>query len=170
MNLSKLILVLIIFLPTIAVGDIKVYNKDQFESLIRRSLFEVDPGLLTDEAVNLILGTAAVESRFGTYLVQMNNGPAKGAFQVEPKTFYWLKEKYERQYPELKKYDFPDLEWNLKAGIIFCRLRYKVDPHPLPNTLWGMANYWKRVYNTRFGSGTVDDFIRSYNFYVDKTQ
>lgn len=142
-------------------------DRNQFESLIRRTLIELDPRLCTDEAVNLILGTAAVESRFGTYLRQLGNGPARGFFQIEENTFHWLRNKYSKRYPQIANYDFKDLEWNIKAGIIYCRLRYLVDPVAIPSKLNLQAQYWKRVYNTRYGKGTFHDFINAWYVYVE---
>jgi len=63
------------------------FNVAQFKTLIERVLSELDPDLASPVAVKLLLGTAAQESRFGTFLHQLGGGPAKGAFQMEPATF-----------------------------------------------------------------------------------
>ena len=59
-------------------------NKNQFQNLIEKVLKEF--GMYSESATNLLLGTAAQESRFGTYIKQIN-GPACGVFQIEPLTY-----------------------------------------------------------------------------------
>lgn len=146
------------------------YNKDQFENLIRRVLIaELGKELCTDAAVNLLLGTAAQESLFGTYLRQVR-GPAMGAFQIEPATFNWLKGKYLDRYPHFKDVDVEDLEWDLALAIIFARLRYRAIPTALPdaNDVHALAAYWKKYYNTEAGAGIVEEFVKNYERFVNK--
>ena len=139
--------------------------KEHLKELIENALKEY--GLYSENAVNLLLGTAAQESKFGFYLRQLGGGPARGIFQMEEPTFDWLKGKYGERYG-LEDVEFKDLVWNLKAAAVFCRLRYLVDSLPLPdlNDIQGMARYWKRVYNTHKGKGTAAEFILNYNKYV----
>jgi len=143
-------------------------NKKQFQDLIERTLQELDPALLTPRAVNLLLGTAAQESAFGTYLQQLGGGPALGVFQMEPSTFKWLKKKFRWKYPRLFFVTFKELEWDLQLAIIMARLRYRVDLQFLPNAknINGMAAYWKRVYNTLEGKGTTAEFVENYEKYI----
>lgn len=143
------------------------YNRKQFENLIRRILNWCDPDLCSDSAVNLLLGTAAQESRFGHFLRQ-TNGPALGAFQIEPKTFDWLKDKFKGKYLWLKDCKAEELEHDLLLSVIIARLRYKVDSQPLPDSddIQGLAEYWKRVFNTSLGAGHVGDFVQNYETYV----
>lgn len=65
-------------------------NKDQFQiHIIEATLLaydQVKKGAYSENAVALLMGTAAHESKMGTYLVQMGDGPAKGFFQVEQAT------------------------------------------------------------------------------------
>lgn len=143
------------------------YNYKQFKSLIERSLKELDEELCTPAAVNLLLGTAAQESRFGTYLVQMR-GPAIGAFQMEPATFRWVQQKYGDTYKTVK-FRVPEaMEWDLRLAIIMCRLRYRPIAKELPDAtnIQGLAKYWKEFYNTASGKGTVEEFIANYNMYL----
>ena len=54
------------------------FNSDQFESVIRDALESFDGVIpVSDSAVFLLMGTAAQESSFGTYMRQLN-GPARG--------------------------------------------------------------------------------------------
>jgi hypothetical protein len=141
------------------------YDRRQFEDLIERVLSEF--GLRSESAVNLLLGTAAQESRFGTYLRQLGGGPALGAFQMERPTFEWLRGKYCERF-DFQDWYFECLEWDLTASIVFARLRYYcvASPLPSPDDVAGLAAYWKRHYNTFAGKGTEAEFIENYRRFV----
>ena len=49
----------------------------------------------------------------------------------------------------------------VQAGL--CRLHYRRDKDPIPSwdDLEAQAKYWKRVYNTVEGRGTVEHFIKA---------
>ena len=158
-----------------------MFDKHQFRDLVEQVLREID--LHSVAAVQLLLGTAAQESRFGTYLHQLG-GPARGVFQMEPKThadiwtnYLWskppLKHKIERFIPfhcvggppqELE----PELERNLAYAVAMARVHYLRVPEPLPMAgyITGLGAYWKKYYNTPLGKGTVQEFIDNYRRYV----
>lgn len=54
-----------------------------------------------------------------------------------------------------------DLRWSPLASVVFARLKYKLIPDPIPETLEGRAAYWKRYYNSTAGRGTVDHYIKA---------
>lgn len=58
-------------------------DKRQLRNLIRRVLIGI--GGYSEEAENLLMGTAAQESALGEYIRQLGNGPALGIFQMEPR-------------------------------------------------------------------------------------
>lgn len=129
-------------------------------------------GLYSEDAVNLLMGTAAQESKF-KYLHQIGGGPALGYFQMEPNTFVdicnnYLRFKSDKLLADIYKlcgikYLTPvDLDTNLNLMIVFARLHYRRVKEPLPNTVEGYAAYWKDHYNTHKGAGTVEEFIESY--------
>jgi len=141
-------------------------NLKQLRSLIRRTLVAYALSE-KDSHIELLIGTAAQESRAGTYLKQLGNAPAVGIFQMEPGTFEWLKKKYQKRFG-LQDIRFEELEWNLKYSILFARLRYLVVPERIPDELEGWAYYWKKYYNTTFGKGTEEEFIRNYELYAGR--
>lgn len=151
------------------------FNKNQFRNLIDRTLGDY-PELISESAVRLLLGTAAQESHFGTYLRQVGGGPAIGVFQMEPKTFIWLREHYTdpklpgTKYPEIKEREVTDLEWDLHLAILMARLRYRIVPAALPYAydVKALATYWKEHYNTSLGAGKVEQFIDNYRKFVDE--
>jgi len=139
-------------------------NKKQLKDLIARVIAEM--GLYSEAAVNLLLGTAAQESRMGHYLRQIRGG-ALSAFQIEKPTFNYLKSEYGERFGA-EYYTFEELEYNLKAAIIYARIKYFSIPKPLPehDDIEGLAWYWKDYYNTSLGSGTAQEFIDNYRRYV----
>lgn len=150
------------------------FDKGQFKDLIVR--VTTDIGLYSPAATNLLLGTAAKESEFGTYLRQLGRGPALGAFQMEPATHADIWDKYLGFNSKLSAavslycmdHLAEELEWNLAYAIVMCRVHYKRVPAALPaaDDLPGMAHYWKVYYNTVKGAGTEAEFIKKYKEYV----
>lgn len=151
------------------------FNRNQFEDLIIHVLNDL--GLHSLSAVNLLLGTAAQESHFGTYLRQIN-GPALGVFQMEPATESDIWGNFLRYHTDLRRQvvqntliycPSPDaLVWNLAYSIAMARIKYyrSPDPLPSPDDIEGLAAYWKKIYNTPQGRGTEDEFVENYKRYV----
>lgn len=114
-----------------------------------------------------MLGTAIMESDL-KYL-QQEGGPAVSFFQLEPATVDDIYVRYLSVNLELKAYvdglklmGFP-LIVNVQSNPLFscalARVKYWMDPEPLPTNLEGIAKTWKRVYNTEEGAGTVSQFL-----------
>lgn len=162
---------------------------EQFRLLVVRPVL-LELGLHTTDAEELLLGTAAQESRL-TYLQQLGNGPALGVYQMEPATHKDIWENYLSYKPELaadvvefasrrsiehaeriNQIDFRvharELVSNLAYATAMCRIHYLRQPGELPagDDVPAMAHYWKRYYNTPAGRGTVDEFIDHYHQYV----
>ena len=131
-------------------------------------------------AENLLMGTCAQESRMGQFLVQLDNGPAKGIFQMEPATFQDIYDnflKYRmamgsavsglRTFNSLTE-QCNEITGNLYYAAAMCRVHYYRVPMALPpaENVHQMANYWKLFYNTPEGKGTEAEFIHNYNRYV----
>lgn len=144
-------------------NEVVSFDRNQFRSLIRRTLVAFDPALVSDAAVELLMGTAAQESGLGVYLRQVGGGPALGVFQIEPSTFEYLKKRFGPRYPELIARDVDELEWDVRLSIIMARLKYRSIKAPLPeNNVHALADYWKKFYNTELGDGTTTEFRASY--------
>ncbi len=156
---------------------------DHVETLFERSIRESE--------LALMLGTAAAESDF-QYLFQMNGGPARGYFQMEPSTAASLHDHYIRYKQEriskvlgavinipgdpvlipgindwMKDNREDLLSYNIGYMIVMTRLNYYKDPEALPkfNDVAGLAEYWKRIHNTHLGAGKIEDFKLKYHRY-----
>ena len=118
-------------------------------------------------AQQLLLGTALAESRM-LYVLQHKGGPARSLLQIEPGTFDDIWRRYGGFYrlvelvPQIYDLDLmAAVTWHPPLAVAVARLKYWGDraPLPAPGDLRGQARYWKRVYNTRLGKGTVQGFV-----------
>ena len=146
-------------------------NAWQLRELIGGVLIGAD--MHSKDAVELLMLTAAVESDCGTYIKQLS-GPARGIFQMEPKTEKDLWLNYLDYRPDkteiIKRYDTSDkddLWWNLGYQILLCRVHYLRVPRKLPfrKDVNAMATYWKKHYNTHLGLGTTQKAFDKYYRY-----
>jgi hypothetical protein len=152
------------------------FNQNQFKILIEKVLRRMK--MHSNSAVNLLLGTAAQESAFGTYIRQLGDGPARGVFQMEPATerdiwssYISYRRDVETMIEIISGVSAPDelhLEGNLLYQIIMARLHYRrvKEPFPSADDIEGLARYWKKYYNTSQGKGTIEEFITNYHKYI----
>lgn len=155
-----------------------MFDQKQLRSLIDRTLRAID--LYMPAASNLLMGTAAQESRLGTYLRQLGGGPALGIYQMEPRTHDDIWINYLAHRPELKRkvsrylswshiggsesFFSEELEWNMAYATAMARVHYLRIPERLPadGDIDGLARYWKQHYNTPLGAGTEYEFVHNY--------
>lgn len=156
------------------------YNLAQFKDLVIRVTTAQE--LCSEVSTNLILGTYAMESNFGTYLRQLDGGVALGGLQMEPATerdiwnnylFYGraAKRKAIYQVSGVRSYkNNGALEWNIAYGICMCRLHYRriAEPFPNVNDIEALGWYWDTHYNRNPLKGTVKEFVRKYHRYVER--
>ncbi|MBW2606119.1 MAG: hypothetical protein JRD05_00640 [Deltaproteobacteria bacterium] len=157
-------------------GATMSFDKEQFQDLIERTLRNLD--MYSDSAVKLLLGTAAQESHFGTYLRQVGGGPALGVFQMEPDTEIDIWSNYLHRklkvacrlevYTSVGCSSVIALEGNLPYQILMARLHYLRVPEPLPDAedVEGLARYWKQYWNTPCGKGSEEEFIENYKRHI----
>lgn len=158
-------------------------NVKQFKELVLVPVLRyLEPEIpYSEEAVTLMLGTAAQESRFH-YIDQTTPGPgpAYGLFQVERTTEQWLWDSYINKTPSLKAKvesllaDWPNdrmtqMHCNLAYSVAIARIRYRVVKAPIPTTLDGIAKYYKKYYNTYKGKATPAEFLSNYKRYVSSS-
>ena len=150
----------------------------QFKDLIIRVTEAQD--LCSEVSTNLILGTCAKESAFGTYLRQKGGGPALGIFQMEPDTErdIWVNYLYSGRAAKRKAiYEISGvrsynnaraMEWNIAYGICMCRLHYRriAEPFPMADDIESLGWYWDTHYNRNPLKGTVKQFMDTYRKYI----
>ena len=153
-----------------------MFNYRQFREFVSGTLEEIS-GLFSLPAVNLLLGTCAQESLFGTFLHQID-GPGLGIYSMEPETEKDIWENYLAFRPNYRlaiiratgitsPHNREALVWNLKYATLMARMQYRRDPLPLPpaNDIRALGEYWDRVYNRNPNKGTVEEFIGNYMHY-----
>ena len=139
--------------------------------------------MFSQEAEDLIFGTGLIESNYD-YLKQWNGGIARSWWQIEPgmtgaKDTIDNYLKYRTQttkkcavaanvhvslfHPVVTEETLSDLlETNIAYAIIMCRLKYRRSKGKLPSSVNGMAEYWKKNYNTELGKGNPKEFVEKY--------
>jgi hypothetical protein len=129
-------------------------------------------GYNSKNAQMLLLATAAIESKCGYYIKQIN-GPALGIWQMEPATHVdiW------GNCDALRGEEVSELVVNLTLeksigghsenlipspmyACAMARLKYSMDKAPLPDHNDKKAIYreYKRIYNTPLGASTFEKF------------
>jgi len=152
-------------------SETEMIHKGQLESLIRRTLADVDLPR-RDEHVDQLMETCAHETLLGYYLTQIGDGLAKGLFQMEPDTFYDTIEYAKKTQPytvcrHLEDRYADEMEWDHKLAIIVARLNYLRKPGAIPTDRAGRAAYWKQHWNTYAGKGTVEQYLKRARKYLD---
>lgn len=137
-------------------------------------------GIHSEAAEQLVMGTITQESR-GMYIQQLGGGPALGIVQMEPATHADLWENFIRFRPGLRdklqslaSYRNPgaavpladELVFNLWYAVAMARVHYLRQKEALPKAgdVVGMANYWKRYYNTEHGKGKPSEFLEQFPY------
>jgi hypothetical protein len=134
-------------------------------------------GLASKEAVELLVGTALIESGL-TQLAQRPTSIALGLWQMENPTYTSLlaflddSQHFKQSILDfLAMKDLPRsygfLAGNLYASCIFARLKYYTIDEPLPQAsdVRGLSNYWGKYYNTKNLDRDKKRFVELYNKY-----
>lgn len=153
------------------------------QEVVRPTLQEMQ--MWSPAAEALLMGTAMQESRL-EHLVQLDGGPARSFYQIEPPTAADIVYRYLERRPDAEEkferafrlVDSHDIDWSevqlerialalisdLRFATALARLRYRMVPAPLPeeDDVAGLARYWKQHYNTARGAGTEAEFISHY--------
>lgn len=147
-------------------------------------------GYYSEEAVDLLMLTAAVESDLGYHLYQIGGGPARGILQMEPATRVDIYKNFLNFGRETLKSSVDmfaswagagyDMVGNIPYQIAIGRVHFLRVKERIPKRRWydsGMdimversrhiyvtllAIYWKKHWNTPLGKGSVRGAISSY--------
>lgn len=151
------------------------------EDVVKPALAAIN--LLSASAVNLLLGTCAQETAFGTFLIQKKIGyeGGLGIYQMERNTYNFVWDAKVQPSPAVRAkirvylgYDGKPPAYRLVSDLalatIMARLYYHTftEPLPEPNDIPGLARYYKLYWNTPNGAATEQQFISNYERYVAK--
>ena len=145
----------------------------EIKEIVEYSLYKLD--CYSDDALALVVRTGMAESGYRALKGYGESNPAIGFWQIEPATLHDMmknyiayRTKYTKALEELgMKFKGDDIEMSVisnmavQAGL--CRLHYRRDKYPLPSwdSMESQGKYWKRVYNTHKGRGTVRHFMKA---------
>lgn len=144
---------------------------NNIKEIAEQTLYTLD--MYSDDALSLIMRTGWAESGYRTMKGATSGNPALGFWQVEPATAKDTLENYVKFRPRIKEQlvylgmNDSNLEFsilsNIAIQVAFCRLKYRRDSRPIPSwdNIEAQASYWKRVYNTELGRGTVAHFLKA---------
>ena len=141
-------------------------RRQLLDLVVRPALIEI--GLLSDNALGLIMGTAAIESGF-VHLAQLG-GPALGLWQMEPATHNDIFANYLEYRPTLRKMvcgaGSPEalrLIYDLRYACKLARIQYLRAPEPIPavDDLAGMDALYLKRYNAG-GKSRPGEFSERY--------
>lgn len=149
-------------------------DKRQLKELVGNVL--LNAGLYSDNAVDLLMETAAVESNLGQYIRQLK-GPALGIFQMEPNTEADIWENYICYRDGLKRmlmsYGYvgcasEKLYYDLQYQVLMARIHYLRVKAPIPDTVEERAKYWKQYYNTVNGKGSAEKYLLAVDLHINQ--
>lgn len=157
-------------------------EKNQLRRLIRSVLKALAVGsgiehMHMDGAVELLMLTAAQESHCGMWIEQVQ-GPALGIFQMEPRTLMDIFDNFLKYKPALhatvKGFIAPNMPYdmNMRGNILFqiamVRVHYFRAGCKIPRVddVQGLAECYKKHYNTVQGKATVEEAIKNYKMYA----
>ena len=128
----------------------------------------------TEDRIQLLLETAAAESRCGKFDVPFRQRGSYGIFQVMPKsaedTLEWLRRSDEGMWrglmrdcfdPEDSLVDNLIFNTEFSAAIAWLIYRRMGGRSPDISTREKRAALWKRVYNTPLGAGSEAGYLRA---------
>ena len=144
-----------------------------FDSILQGKKIETNRPL-----IKLIYETGIVES--GYRVRKQCKGPALGYWQMEPTTAWDILKNYVMYNKDLYDIIFPYisikhtdmralkhlLQYNNIFGLLMTYIHYKRTMHGEPiDTRMERAKVWKKYYNTRYGKGTIEKYMKE-NSYV----
>ena len=147
----------------------------QLRQLMRLELAGLSPPLASDNAIELLMLTAAAETECGRWLWQYVPGYdgipenlAYGLFQMEGPAYQDATRVILRYKPSFIVPPRARLITDLKLAIWCARCYYLrfIEPIPHYGNIHELAKYWKRYWNTPKGKGTVEGAEQKYNLYA----
>ena len=142
---------------------------NEIKEIVEETLYTLD--MYSDDALSLIMRTGWAESGYNALKGATSGNPALGFWQVEPFTAKDTLDNYVKFRPRIKEsllflgLNEEKLEFSLLSNIAiqaaFCRFKYRRAKQSIPpwDNVEAQAKYWKRVYNSELGRGTIEHFL-----------
>lgn len=136
-------------------------------------------GLYTPSAHVLMLGTGIIETNYH-YIKQFNDGPGNGIYEIEEATYNDIY-RYLCRHENMRLKEtcmssclysaWPDKEsliYNLRWCTIICRIKYHMIPDKIPSSFdaEGMAEYYKKYYNTEKGEANLEKAVDTFKHVI----
>ncbi len=145
----------------------------EIKEIAEHALYRLD--CYSDDGLALVVRTGMAESGYRALQGYGESNPAIGFWQIEPATLYDMMRNYIVYRPQYRKaleelgmqFKGDDIEVSVMANMAvqagLCRLHYRRDKYPLPSwdCMETQGKYWKRVYNTHKGRGTIKHFLKA---------
>jgi len=146
-------------------------NPTQLRDLITRVLKEIPHGY-SEDAVELMMMIGAHESHLGTYLRQINGGPARGLWEMEELTHddTWANGDSICANAQILGIEcaVEKLEYDLRYQIFMVRQKLFMITKAIPSELGARARYCKYYWNTVHGKARAADYLDAYlNYCVE---
>jgi hypothetical protein len=155
--------------------DIKVLTRAVHSVMVQT---QIDPNQ-NQTLVNLLLGTAAVETDLGRNfgnqlhdrgLFQINKHTKKDIvnrvlFKPKMKVFKRVYDKYVSYYNSKQLQSI--VEFQALLALIYYVDKLGNRLYRIKNEPWELAWVWKKYYNTHLGRGTTEDFYNKYQMYIE---
>lgn len=118
----------------------------------------------------LLAETCQQETHFGRYRDPTPDGAGRGPSQFDwigvvdviERTPQRLKDLVNEEFGiNLDQLEHDDLDYQPLTCLILTRLKYRLIPAAIPDTVAGRADYWKEYYNTSAGKGTPEEYIHN---------
>ena len=150
-------------------------NATHFRKYIVRQVLQ-DFDCWSEAAEQLLMMTAVAESGL-KYIVQKNDGPARGFFQMEPWVCDDLIDSRLQNNPyRQQSLNFMNIHSSEKTltldfsfMVLSCRYFYMEIPQALPHKqdFEGIWRYYKKYWNTKKGKATKAHFFKMWDKYGD---
>ena len=156
-----------------------IAGETQIQASILMACTVISPGTV-DKAKLLLAETIAVESLNGR-ATDHSKEYGEGLTQFDKPTFEDVKQHFNQtRYKELKNkintflnvdigtIQYEDLRKSPMASIVFARLLYLRVPYPIPDTLIGRWQYYKKWFNSVLGATTESRYMKAQKLAVFK--
>jgi hypothetical protein len=137
-------------------------------------------GVYSDDWAAMLLGTAAMESKF-RYRAEVQYGGRRGLWKISANRFREIMYRHIPAVAEGKLFTdicqlannnvptFPDVTDNDKLGAALCYVQYRLNtPEPPPDChdVLAQAHYWKRYYAEPDDSRPFQKYLQHWEMYV----